>query len=607
MKRRYSGLTYEVVRVAIAAALLVVFSGAAVAACVSPAGIGGETFFNAGDAVMQYCNGTDWVAFPKKYNGDNFCTGIGPWTPHKAGTATMLTGIAYGGGIFAAVPFNNTNGRTISSPDGVTWSDKPKTGAQWSAVTYGDGQFVAVAHWGSGYVMTSPDGINWTGRTGIAGDWKAVTYGNGLFVAIGDGILMTSPDGVTWTPGSVSGGYSARWRGIAYGDGTFVAVGDYDPIYSTDGENWFPSNPIGGYGGWRSIAYGNGLFVMASGNAVRTSPDGITWTPQPPFPEANSWKQITYGNGLFVAVGSSSQNRVAFSPDGVNWTMQEAAELNDWRSVAYGRGMFAAVAYNGENPIMTAACLRPGCHDPDAPTGATVFNTDYHVLQYCDGKDWQAAGPVRLAGPDTGCADPAGVGGNLVFNTDYRTLQYCDGSNWIAVGRPCKSCGGSPDEKVVFYTLQGKAGYSFGGVGGADARCADSAARAGLKGIYKAWIAGSDPASAPATRFSHAAVPYVRIDGIQIADDWADLTDGSLDAAIITETGNIPSSVNGVWTNVATDGTRASADPADHCQDWSVGTGTGSIGSRSGTSSSWTAWHSGMSCQTSERLFCFEQ
>lgn len=55
----------------------------------------------------------------------------------------------------------------------------------WTAVTYGNGLFVAVSRTGTNRVMTSPDGINWTARVAAEqNSWWSVTYANGLFVAV---------------------------------------------------------------------------------------------------------------------------------------------------------------------------------------------------------------------------------------------------------------------------------------------------------------------------------------------------------------------------------------------------------------------------------------
>nr|WP_218252749.1 hypothetical protein [Candidatus Magnetobacterium casensis] len=71
-----------------------------------------------------------------------------------------------------------------------------------NAVIYGSNIFVAVGYTkGSGMILTSPDGVTWTQRTSDSPAWfNAVGYGNNTFVVVGDkGTILTSYDGVTWT------------------------------------------------------------------------------------------------------------------------------------------------------------------------------------------------------------------------------------------------------------------------------------------------------------------------------------------------------------------------------------------------------------------------
>ena len=130
----------------------------------------------------------------------------------------------------------------MTSPDGITWTAHTSPNSGWSAITYGNGLFVAVAWFGTNLVMTSPDGITWTERTSTIGDWRAITYANGFFVVVGRTVsrfdhrthtyivdstiprVMNSPDGINWTPGCPMPTGNGDWSGIAFGNGKFVAV-----------------------------------------------------------------------------------------------------------------------------------------------------------------------------------------------------------------------------------------------------------------------------------------------------------------------------------------------------------------------------------------------
>jgi hypothetical protein len=118
----------------------------------------------------------------------------------------------------------------------------------------------------------------------------------------------------------------------------------------------------------------------------------------------------------------------------------------------------------------------------------------------------------------------------------------------------------------------------------ADRLCQDAAAAKQLPGTYRAWLslwgnpgeAGTSPVpqenvptdcegmrSSPLS--GNASVPYVNVcDGVQvkIADNFADLLDGSLDHAIsCTEDGTRFTGTPGVWTGTRTDGRQSHYEP----------------------------------------------
>ena len=70
---------------------------------------------------------------------------------------------------------------------------------------------------------------------------------------------------------------------------------------------------------------------------------------------------------------------------------------------------------------------------------------------------------------------------------------------------------------------------TFGsGLEAGDALCQRLATAAALPGIYKAWL--SDLTGSPSTRLTQWLGGYTRVDGVRVADSWADLTDGDLQA-----------------------------------------------------------------------------
>ena len=96
--------------------------------------------------------------------------------------------------------------------------------------------------------------------------------------------------------------------------------------------------------------------------------------------------------------------------------------------------------------------------------------------------------------------------------------------------------------------------------------------------------------------------PYLRTDATVIANDWTDLTDGFLNAAIEFDENGVTRSAS-VWTNTQANGNSAGGN---HCSDW-TGTGLGGVGTASATvSGDWT--DNGIHpCNVSDRLYCFGQ
>jgi len=158
-----------------------------------------------------------------------------------------------------------------------------------------------------------------------------------------------------------------------------------------------------------------------------------------------------------------------------------------------------------------------------------------------------------------------------------------------------------PLEYYVFVTNTSHDG-AIGGIAGADAICASQAETAGLEGQFKAWLSTlSSPAS---DRLVQSDVPYVLVDGTHIADDWNDLTDGSIRAPI-----NLDASgqrLGGdVWTGTLPSG--ASYVDGD-CEGFTSNAGDlrSLCGSTAFTNASWTAAQT-PDCSSQLRLFCIEQ
>lgn len=155
--------------------------------------------------------------------------------------------------------------------------------------------------------------------------------------------------------------------------------------------------------------------------------------------------------------------------------------------------------------------------------------------------------------------------------------------------------------KRVFLSSTSSNG-ALGGLSGADTRCQNLANAASLGGTFKAWL--SDGTTSAASRMTQFSSYYVMLSGARIANNWADLTDGTIANRItITETG--ATSSGAVWTNTSTSG---GITGTRHCSNWAIGTSaqSGFEGTTNYADYGWTADNYN-NCNQIKRLYCFEQ
>ena len=351
-------------------------------------------------------------------------------------------------------------------------------------------------------------------------------------------------------------------------------------------------------------AAGSGTVAGAgTDTGASDSTDGTQWT-SIALVLNSATERALYVNGNLVATDTNNR-----TPTGLNrFTIGDYG--GKWATDGYNNyfnGIIDDVRlYNRALSAGEIQGLYSGlCSSPFGPAGTMIYNQDAHVMQFCDGRSWVAMGPAGDGG--AGCVNPAGVEGEMDYNDTWKTMQYCEGDQWIGIGKRCSTplCGGSTTEKIVFIK-QGIQPDDIDGVGGGDIICQTEANAYSLRGTYKIWLAGNDPASAPATRFIRSSVPYKRVDGVTVADNWADLTDGTLDANLNIMADGLPTTVgNSVWSNVQTDGTQIGT--TNTCVDWTTTvSGNGAFGLKAAVNSTWTN-SSTISCGASSRVYCFEQ
>ena len=146
---------------------------------------------------------------------------------------------------------------------------------------------------------------------------------------------------------------------------------------------------------------------------------------------------------------------------------------------------------------------------------------------------------------------------------------------------------------------------------------ADAPGSRAAPGTYKAWLSATTIQTA-ADRLTHALVPYVRVDGARVADDWSDLTTCEVDAGSgqcwgsknpvgVTER-LAPPQVSLVWTNTGDGGDLPRNDRRADCVAWTSSDGSqdGEGGDPQSYNQDWTDYYRA-SCDVEAALYCFQQ
>ncbi len=169
-----------------------------------------------------------------------------------------------------------------------------------------------------------------------------------------------------------------------------------------------------------------------------------------------------------------------------------------------------------------------------------------------------------------------------------------------------------PLQRVVFVTSAVFNG-NLGGLAGADSKCQAAANAIGLPGTFIAWLSDANPSGEPDSRFVRSGGPYERVDGVTVADSYADLVDCAnpiclRNPILLDEAGNVQSTP--VWTGTAFDGSVLAGGAAGNlCSDWTSNNSgaTAIIGFPDRVTEFWTNAEAVSSCAAPRHLYCFEQ
>jgi len=197
------------------------------------------------------------------------------------------------------------------------------------------------------------------------------------------------------------------------------------------------------------------------------------------------------------------------------------------------------------------------------------------------GSDATVEAAISDAGSDT--APPADAG------TDARVFLGCNGA---------VDC-----QRAVFVTSKEFAG-NFGGIDEADKRCqshADGSQSPRVKNHkFVAWVSTAN--NSVSSRLVHGTMPYVLPSGAVVANDWSDLTDGTLDTGIaLNEDGADPGGGTKAWTGTTLKGDSAT----NNCNNWKDTAADGRRGNVGGAGNGWSD-SSNDACTNVSHLYCFE-
>lgn len=297
-------------------------------------------------------------------------------------------------------------------------------------------------------------------------------------------------------------------------------------------------------------------------------------------------------------------------------------------------------------PRMTSA-QRDAIADPSP--GLRIYNTETGCENYFNGISsmWMELCGVCTPQPSAADAGPdqiglsgtsatlnatppsVGIGSWSIIQGNGGTLNDpanpnsgfdgISGSSYTLRWTVYNGCGGTFDDVVISFSSPTKRVFvssttstgNMGGLNGADNICQTRANAAALGGTWKAWLSSSTTSAA--SRLTQSSSPYVLVNGTLVANNWADLTDGSIVNPINrTEFGNV--TANGaVWTHTTTTGAQATTNAGQVCSDWTVSTSGNTLvhcaGSPFQVNGDWTAGYSGCAypCNQQWPLFCFEQ
>jgi len=359
----------------------------------------------------------------------------------------------------------DTDTGTTAATDRSTWDTNFRTGFAGTGDRYFDGQIDDVRIYGRALSASEIQHLYDMGGpgSGLVGYWKLdETSGTTVVDSAGDSDGAWQSDD---SPSDVKSDKGILDNAISLDGGDAVDLGQ-DPDFDFSGTNAFTISAWvyaddtsccqavfarGSFpGGSDNFAYHFGKYQVDGTRWITKISDGSsapTIVTSVGTMEAGVWQHMVLtwdGTDLILykdatSIGSSNQPGFslwdggsvdAYRETGIGFNAKN--DSNHWNGKidnvrVYDRALSASEV---------TALYEMGfpCASPNGREGHLLYNTDSHVLTYCNRQGWQAMGPVPGSG-GSGCSNPTDDEGVLVYNSDFSVMQYCDGTNWIAVGK----------------------------------------------------------------------------------------------------------------------------------------------------------------------------
>ncbi len=570
--------------------------------CVNPAGVNGEAIYNADHAVMQFCNGVKWISMAASGMGTEVDPKVGTLTSGKwcSSNGSIITctedaPVSGAGGLSGQVQYNNGSG--LGGAAAVTYATSGDLLMVTSQAATDKPLIVKGAASQSGNLTewrnssdTALVVVDSAGRVGIGTASPATKLDvNGTATATlfsGSGASLTSLNASNLSSGTVGtarlGSGTASSSTYLRGDNTWEtpSISETDPQVGTvTASKWCASN--------------------AGGTAIDCTTNAPVTAPEPTM-------------SLTVLVGSTTNGKWCVGNGTQVTCTQNAPGLP---TCSEGEGLiFTSGAWACEPPAPASFDFT----DVVEQTISTQVSSNIVLLSGFTGSvsvSITGDGSPQWRSCSTGSCGTViqawTSGSGTISSSNYIQVRLTTNATYNTASVATVTVGAgiadwsvrTNDYKIVFVTSI-KYNGAMGGISGANSLCATRATAGGLTGTFKAWISTSS-ANDPESAFTHHTHGYVLPNGTKVADDWSDLTDGTLDNPINqNESGS--STGGSVWTT--TDETGQYDGSGNTCSNWASSSSgvSGTIGDADSTTG-WSNYGYTRACNLTNKLFCFEQ